>query len=434
MPQAAKPARLDDGAMNQRSKGVLYVLIGAAAAGVYLEVKRHEREGTLHGTVSRAAPTPSGSSVGDSAPLPQPHEPAQLGREQVQALHDALGDVVRQGASDSGSPWALAHGLIAFGKDFKASNAEDAVDAIAKQLVKAEGPNGTPHWTFPPGSPAAPAEPHPHLIVDVLVQVGVSPERALTTADDSKITLQTLIDQALAEAKDPALEPEWIDSPWLLDLLARSPKQTERAKRLARLSWLQLREETQLIEDYRGAPDQAFARGTALYAAKRDKTLIYGHHCGGLHFMQGALMLQAAVDADSASITPELERLRKRIALERATYNALEAATRGTPGARLLLVQELKFFGHGAETLGLARQQGLYATDNSAGQQLDATLRALTWDLKRVFDALKSDGAYAQLDAIKSEQPQTYLDLIGDGCHAMRGLQRALEAFPQTEK
>lgn len=421
--------------MNQRSKGVLYVLIGAAAAGVYLEVKRHEREGTLNGTAaSQAAPAPSVGSVGSGVPLPQTPDPAQLSRKQVQALHDALGNAVRQGASDSGSPWALAHGLIAFGKDFKASSGEDAVDAIAKRLVNDRGPSGKPHWTFPPGTPTAPSEPHPHLIVDVLLQVGVSPERELQTSDGSKITLQTLMDQALAETTNPALGSEWIDSPWFLDLLARTQKDTERVKHVARLSWRQLREETQLIEEYRGAPDQAFARGTPLYATKRDKTLIYGHHCGGLHFMQGALSLQAAVKADSASIAPELERLRKRIALERATYNALETAAKGTPGARLLLVQELKFFGHGAETLGLARELGLYDPESSVGQQFDATLRALSWDLKRVFDRLQQDGAYERLEAIKDDRVQTYLDLIGDGCHAMRGLRRALEAFPQTEK
>ncbi|MGE3668710.1 MAG: hypothetical protein AB7K71_03595 [Polyangiaceae bacterium] len=427
--------------MNQRNKGVLYVLIGAAAAGVYLEVKRHEREGTLSGPASSAtaSATPSaalssaasGGAVASSAPPPQTGE---LKAGDVKALHDALGKRVQAGASDAGSPWALAHGLIAFGKDFKASDGQDAVDTIARRLVKSKGPDGKTQWLFPPGSPAAPSEPHPHLIVDVLLQVGVSPKRELATQDGSKISVQTLIDQALRGAQDPSHEVEWIDSPWLLDLLTRDPKGKQRAARLAPITLRKLSEETQLIADYRGAPDQAFATGTPLYQAKRNKTQIYGHHCGGLHFMQAALTLESGAKAEPATILPELDRLLKRIALERATYNALDAQTRGTPAARLLLVQELKFFGHSAETLGLARALKLYDPTTSAGKRLDAALRALVWDLKRVFDALEKDGAYQQLDAIKRERVQTYLDLIGDGCHAMRGLTRALPAFTQTEK
>ncbi|MCB9588798.1 MAG: hypothetical protein H6718_25530 [Polyangiaceae bacterium] len=433
--------------MNQRSKGVLYILVGAAAAGVYLEVKHHEHEGTLYGPSSSATAsqsngaTPSASPPSSattsaatgttSAPPPQAQE---LKASDVQALHDAIGDRVRKGASDAGSPWAMAHGLIAFGKDFKASDGQDAVDAIAKLLVLDTGASGKPTWQFPPGSPAAPSEPHPHLIVDVLLQVGVSPSRELTTQTGRKISLQTLIDQALRDAKDPTTEPEWIDSPWLLDLLTRTAKGKNRATRLAPVVWEQLSKQTQLIADYRGAPERAFANGTPLFEAKRNKTQIYGHHCGGLHFMQAALSLEASVKAEPQGVAPELDRLLKRIALERSTYNALDAQTQGTPAARLLLVQELKFFGHSAETLGLARELELYDPTTNEGKRLDAALRALAWDLKRVFDGLEQDSAYKQLDAIKSERVQTYLDLIGDGCHAMRGLKRALPAFDQTAK
>ncbi|MGE0324628.1 MAG: hypothetical protein AB7S68_20075, partial [Polyangiaceae bacterium] len=220
----------------------------------------------------------------------------------------------------------------------------------------------------------------------------------------------------------------------LLDLLTRDPKGKQRAARLAPITLRKLSEETQLIADYRGAPDQAFATGTPLYQAKRNKTQIYGHHCGGLHFMQAALSLEASINAAPASVAPELARLLQRHALERATYPALANMTQGVPLTRLLWVQGLKFFGHTAETLGLARELKLYDPTTSEGKRLDAALRALVWDLKRVFDALEQDGAYQQLDAIKRERVQTYLDLIGDGCHAMRGLTRALPAFTQTEK
>lgn len=89
----------------------------------------------------------------------------------------------------------------------------------------------------------------------------------------------------------------------------------------------------------------------------------------------------------------------------------------------LILVQELKFYGHVMETFALARDYGVLPKD----AETERKLRMVAADLVDVVAQLEP--AYRSQDVLAQVAQQTRYDLIGDGCHAIRGLRRGLVAF-----
>lgn len=117
-----------------------------------------------------------------------------------------------------------------------------------------------------------------------------------------------------------------------------------------------------------------------------------------------------------------------RYRAERHIYAELVARH---PEARLALrIQQQKFFAHLLETLTLARSLGAYDTKSEGGKRIDRVILETAGDLAHTVGQLQHSGVYERLDRIRKQREQTYLDLIGDGCHAIRGLRRALQLLP----
>ena len=155
----------------------------------------------------------------------------------------------------------------------------------------------------------------------------------------------------------------------------------------------------------------------------KKKQLIYAHTCGGLHMIQAALF-GAALLKDPKVITraqTQLETILFRWKAERSIYRNMK---RQYPMYSLLLqAQELKFYGHLLETLSLSQRLGIYPiNDNSR-----AIVKGIIQDLVSTIDDLAVN--YLDLESVKSAKKQVYYDLIGDGCHAIRGLRESLVAF-----
>jgi hypothetical protein len=148
-----------------------------------------------------------------------------------------------------------------------------------------------------------------------------------------------------------------------------------------------------------------------------------------MHFIQG-VMRSVALGGDAAQlrrVARQLGALAFRYEAERATYKSLLASH---PQHGLILrVQQLKFFGHLLETLTLARTLAVYRHDTEGGRKLDDIVRRAARDLIDVVAELDRGGVFLRLDSIKKEREQTYLDLIGDGCHAVHGLRDALPLY-----
>lgn len=333
----------------------------------------------------------------------------------------------RAGASDPKSPWALAHGLIAYGPELEASDGRSVIDVFSSY---AERDAAGVHFSPRRGDDLV--EPHPNLLAKTLVELGVPLDTRVAGSP-----LRDVARAAWSRFHAPSTDSEWQESAWTLALIAdlarRDPELVPPAgaptvATLAAAALLRLEKDSALVTAWTGPPERAFDEGTPLRRAKEQKTGIFGHGCGGLHFVQAVLALSPASDGDQRRrVRAQLDALITRAAMERAATAEL---LRSHPGAALLVrVQRLKFSGHLAETLGLARDLAWWSDGDPADGRYAAALAAAATDVIDVLAELDHEQVYEHLAGVRREREQTYLDLIGDACHAVRGLTRARQSI-----
>jgi hypothetical protein len=109
-----------------------------------------------------------------------------------------------------------------------------------------------------------------------------------------------------------------------------------------------------------------------------------------------------------------------RLESERRQYDAAQQQAEHTAPQLVLpvLVQKVKFYGHFLETAARFRADLGWKPDPAQAQKI-ATAKAMLDAAVRELEARK---AFEQMDSLKKEQKQVYLDLIGDACHAAHGL------------
>jgi hypothetical protein len=263
------------------------------------------------------------------------------------------------------------------------------------------------------------------------LDVGVPLDTRLKSAAGKPYTVQRLVSDLRAMQRMPETDADWHNIAWQLSALVEStPAGAEASDFLRELSagaLTRLEQDQRVCSEYRGGLDEAFDPGSPIRAAKQDKTGIFGHSCGGLHLVQAVIsaVTRFGDDKQKARLRAQLGVLIFRYESERS---ALLALLQRHPDQGLLLrVQQLKLFGHLVETLTLARKLKAYDTATEGGRKLDQTLRAAASDTARVARELSDGGVFQRLDPIRAQREQTYLDLVGDSCHAIRGLNRALE-------
>jgi hypothetical protein len=396
--------------VQERSKGLIVLLTAAAITGVLLEVQRHQEMGAASAAASASAPP---------APIPAPRARS---RAEIEATLVRLQGLVRAGASDERSPWALAHGLVAFGPELRASDGRLAVDVIGELAER--GSDGL--YRFPAHKDGKLVEPHRHLLVKTLLEVGVPPDRELVAADGTELTLARLASDLRRSATLPSSDSDWRQSAWLLSALVLDER-TPRPKASSGISSASLAEAALA----RLEVDQQAAARSSLETAKREKIGICAHACGGLHFVQ-AVIASVAAKGEPA----QLRRLARQLGALAFRYEAERDASARLlaehPEQGLLVrVQQLKLAGHLLEALMLARTSGAYRPENEGGRKLDAIAREAAAGVADVVSELDRGGVYARLPQIRAEREQTYLDLVGDGCHAIRGLREVLVLYPK---
>jgi len=348
--------------------------------------------------------------------MPDPtRAPAEITAAEIEKYIAVLGRAVKGGASEAANPWALAHGLLAFGPDFEASNGKPAIDVIAS-FGLAEKTKAGLLVRFPGQTEAGdPVEPHNNLMVKAMAEVGVPIGRAFTLKDGTKVTLRELLRTAEVDSKVPANDRAWHDFAWTYSaVLAMNGKPADPGPvlALATLSYLEEQQAflTRLMELRK--PEQV----------EKKKQLIYSHTCGGLHLVQAALRGAVSLEEQhKARARIQLDTVLFRWEGERRIYRDM---LRKFPQYKTVLrTQELKFYGHVLETIGLAVKWGLVPADET----LKARTAPIVRDLMSTVDELYVD--FADLQSVRTAAKQTYLDLIGDGCHAIRGLREVLVAL-----
>jgi hypothetical protein len=172
------------------------------------------------------------------------------------------------------------------------------------------------------------------------------------------------------------------------------------------------RAEVQFIHD---------ALGSGQVFQKR-KQGIFGYTCGGAHLLQGATIAvgRGFGSAESrASLQADVATWFARYAVE---LRMLDEAMKQYPEYRLqLVIQRLKFLGHMTESAHKLAAAGLLEPDESQARMLSAILDGVVETVR----VLRESGVLTELPALRRQDEQLYLDVIGDSAHALHGLNLA---------
>lgn len=380
--------------------------------------------------VAKSVKTPPKAKAPPKAPPPATPPPPppyrEAGPQEIKDTLAKLEEWVRPGLTDPKNPWALAHGLTAFGNTLITQDKRKAVDVIVEDFAKLEQMSSRSVFGFAPKTEEGlPLEPHPDLMVKSLVESGL-PLKIRFSANQSRggqVTLKRLVEDAAWAFTPPKTDQDWHQFAWSYALFVQAfglkPIETQAGpqdlaaltdRALARLE----KEQAFLLKSMQqNRPD----------LVQKRKQGIYGHSCGGLHFLNAVVLgaKHRGRAEDLARAKKQLDILVFRWEAERRIYRRMK---KQYPKHRLLLlVQELKFYGHALESLALAHERGLL----DANETVKQTARRIAADL--IDTVWKLQNAYIRQEGIRQTSPQVYYDLIGDGAHAIRGLRRGLVAF-----
>jgi hypothetical protein len=315
---------------------------------------------------------------------------------------DILGEVVDREASDPGNAWALAHGILARGKDFKASDGRLAVEVLADDFLQAD-------ISFPQVRGDVRVEPHTDLILKTLVEVGVPLDEPMAAG---KPTLRMLLEAS--QGRFDVSLPQPNDAPWSVQAYCQAGTDWPGTEPASRALLAKVEEETLFIR-------RAMTAGTSVQKRKQD---IFAYSCGGAHLIGGAMACAAAgwprQGNTGARVDTLVDLYLFRVPLETQLVDeSIQAYPRLAP---ILHNQDIKFLGHLLEVLGKAERDGLWTPTDAERLLLgnaEARLLAQVLMLKRagVYEA-----ASMQKLADDPDTFQFYLDLVGDASHAVRGL------------
>lgn len=326
------------------------------------------------------------------------------GAAPLQPARERLRQVCEARAWNPHVPWAVAHGVIAFGRGWQGGLAVELLGAQAHR--DADG-----LWTFDPALPSGqPLATHPGLVVKTLLAAGVDPRHRFHTADGA-VTVG-MLERDLEQAFP--YRTELRELPWVLEAIALTHRPGQRVStRNGPVSVDGLFDAALATLERDGA---ALSRGLSERAPSvpKNEVALSEHPCGGLHLVQAL-----AVWARSSQVRRRWgERWRKQEALlryragsEERQYDAAMTSTTDRAEQVVVLAQKLKFEGHWLETMRLI--------GGHRDEQLVAWMRG---QLAGTVAQLERLGVWSHLTAGDVERSAFARDLVGDACHALAAL------------
>lgn len=340
----------------------------------------------------------------------------------------ALASMVEKYAGDPQNPWAVAHGFLARGKDFKLADGRPAIPHLFATYAEPRTLGALNFWGFPKKAGEILVEPHTDLLIKNMQEAGVPPDADFPHAD-KKISLAelyryTLLKTFLVADKNKSSFEGPNDIPWGLQALATWAPGPE-------LQWITA-DGVPMDLDYlttflvavvtqeSAFMFQALQNGQRF---ERSGQNLFNYTCGGAHLVQGASYAVArgfGGPKDRKAMEAQVILLHYRLPIELSIY---ESAMARAPKMRgKLLVQQMKFLGHWLETTSKLSALGFYTPD-ATQQKLSETAAQ---KLVLTVQAIRDSGALDNMETIRKADEQLYLDIVGDGGHAIRGLELAL--------
>lgn len=348
-----------------------------------------------------AQPAPAASPGGAAAAVPSPAAKASSA-ETIELLRE----LILQRALASKDPWVQAHVVLALGSDVK-SEGKSVLDDMVAQTLRTEAVELKQYPYFPTD-----VERHPFHFLQIMQATDVPYDRAFVTPV-GRFTRKEILSgsEALFDPKQISDELSWVVSV----LTHEFPQDKDRFE-TARGLEIQVKD---IVQRHLAETDAAYAETFDAMAGSKPygRGAIQRQACNGTHMLYG-LVDALRYGYTVGELRTHTERLVRALLFRmRAEPQLIDASLRGGhPMVRLNAdAAKLTFLGHAVEDLGYAVQNGVF--------QLDAAQLAVVTQAREQLGVIvaRLTGEH-DLDALQAQVPQAYKIILGDACHAYRGL------------
>lgn len=329
-------------------------------------------------------------------------------------LRASLHAMVAREASDPQNPWDVMHGIRALGPSFALRDGRPAVGTLLRQVVRVAEIKGR-RLLFVDEKD----EGHSNVFLKTLLEAGVPWETSFPV-QGVRYTLKDLFESARLRFRFDPQDRETIRTnlAWSLIAFAHRPERRWTNLHGERIDLLEVVEVA--LEAYEAAMREF--RGTlGPDGVPGLKSEIHRFTCGGAHVLY-SLETCARAGLVTAGQRKRLEvqldlhfpRLRQEIALIKTFFRRAERQM----GPEVVRLPEadasLKFLGHSLEVIGYGANHGLLGLAPARQQAVDET-RA---ELVRAVAAMERE----DLTALRGRNADLARNLVGDACHALRGV------------
>lgn len=338
-----------------------------------------------------------------------------------------LGKVVDTEDGDPENPWAIAHGILARGREFRLPDGREAAAHLFAAYAEPRPVGALMLVGFPAQLGKVRVEPHTDLLLKNLAEVGVDPSTQFTTrtgtVSAADLYRWTVLKTFLVAKDNHSSFANPDDISWALQALANwAPGELQWIATDGTVMDLDgltsfdaavlLQESAFMLQDMQ--------RGNEFQRAGQP---LFASPCGGSHLVQGVSYAVArgyGTPKDRQVVEGQVPLLFYRLPIELRIY---DQALREHSTYRLkLTVQRLKFLGHWLETISKMQAMGLFVPDAEQLTQVEGAAQ----NLVLTVNDLHKQGAFDHLQEIRAKDEQIYLDILGDSAHAVRGLELAL--------
>jgi len=370
--------------------------------------RRACRVGALAGcaAVARLALGGVGRALAQTLPAATPGPAATAARFSSAESVSLLRELILQRALGSTDPWVQAHVLLALGSDVKADG-KPILDTLVAGALRTEAVELKQYPYFPTD-----IERHPFHFLQILQATDVPYERAFVTPV-GRFTRREIVSggEALLDPKEVTDELSW-----MVSVLTHEFRQDRDTFRTARGLEIPV---TDIVQRHLRETDAAYADTFAAMAGATPyaRGAIHRSACNGTH------MLYGLVDAlrngyTVGDLRPRTERLARALLFRmRAEPRLIDMSLRGSNAMVRLNADaaKLTFLGHAVEDLGYAVQHDVFQLDAAQVQTVTQAREQLAAIVSRLV------GEY-DLDSLQAQEPRAYKLILGDACHAYRGL------------
>ncbi|MFM8410044.1 MAG: hypothetical protein ACKOCT_07180 [Alphaproteobacteria bacterium] len=304
-------------------------------------------------------------------------------------------------------PWLWAHVILALGPDVK-RNGKPIIEPMVADALELVTIEGKPYPRFAPQ-----VERHPFHFLQILQAVGIPYERRFVTPRGTYSRREIV---SGSEAVFEPGRPDADEASWTICVLAHEFPPSKDRFRTARGAEVAV---SDLVENHLRDTEEAYA---PIFASMDEgkgygRGPIHSKACNGAHLVYG-LIDALRYGYRGHSLPERFDRLLRATIFRLQLEQKLVDATLRSPDPMTRLNADaikLSFLGHLIEDIGYGVSCGVVKLDD---KQQEAVARARL-QLGAVVERI---GGEHDLDRLRAEVPNAYSVLLGDACHALRGV------------